>query len=200
MSVSPSHWAPARQGSYVQISNKFSRARHVKCDEAKPSCSNCISTGRKCDGYESARASCLQQALLIHERVRLCTRKTSPLNDSPVSLTLTLGLPSNEQSNRFFHSFLHGCVPSLTEAMGSEFWQRGILRVAYSPVVQHAAIAFGAVYEQRIAHQNHDVGPTPSSNGQQIELLSSIHCGTAIQILRRQIQKCHRARQDLRRS
>ncbi|KAH7309869.1 hypothetical protein B0I35DRAFT_398048 [Stachybotrys elegans] len=29
------------------------RIRRVKCDEAKPSCNKCLSTGRVCDGYES---------------------------------------------------------------------------------------------------------------------------------------------------
>ena len=189
--------APCTTRESFSESNKCSRARHVKCDELKPSCFICTSTGRKCDGYESAGASGLQQALLLHERIRSCTSKTSPLNDSPVSLALTLGLPSNEQSNRFFHSFLHGCVPSLTEVMDSEFWQRGILRASSSPVIQHAAIAFGAVYEQRIAHQNHAVGPTTSSIGQQIEILSSIRYENAIRILRRQIAELSQAPEGL---
>lgn len=30
-----------------------SRIRKVKCDEAKPSCQKCVSTGRACDGYDS---------------------------------------------------------------------------------------------------------------------------------------------------
>lgn len=30
------------------------RIRRIKCDEAKPSCQRCTSTGRKCDGYTSA--------------------------------------------------------------------------------------------------------------------------------------------------
>lgn len=29
------------------------RIRKVKCDEAKPSCTKCISTGRTCDGYST---------------------------------------------------------------------------------------------------------------------------------------------------
>ncbi|KAL2807765.1 hypothetical protein BJX63DRAFT_60948 [Aspergillus granulosus] len=29
------------------------KIRRVKCDEGKPSCSRCVSTGRKCDGYAS---------------------------------------------------------------------------------------------------------------------------------------------------
>ncbi|KAF2167517.1 hypothetical protein M409DRAFT_66055 [Zasmidium cellare ATCC 36951] len=29
------------------------KIRRIKCDESKPSCNKCVSTGRKCDGYES---------------------------------------------------------------------------------------------------------------------------------------------------
>lgn len=151
----------------------------MKCDERNPTCLNCTSTGRKCDGYESARAPSHQQAL--------CSSKTSPWNDSQVSLALTLGLPSNEQSNRFFHSFLHGCVPSLTEAMDSAFWQRGILRASSSLAVQHAAIAFGAVYEQRIARQNHHRSIASDPYDKRLEFLSSLRYETAIQLLRNRI-------------
>jgi hypothetical protein len=27
------------------------RIRHIRCDEARPACANCLSTGRKCDGF-----------------------------------------------------------------------------------------------------------------------------------------------------
>ncbi|KAK4500857.1 hypothetical protein PRZ48_009049 [Zasmidium cellare] len=51
---------------YLQVSDTFPnpwrnehlclrilRIRRVKCDETKPNCNKCVSTGRKCDGYES---------------------------------------------------------------------------------------------------------------------------------------------------
>lgn len=36
---------------------KFATVRRVKCDEARPSCLRCASTGRKCDGYASLAAA-----------------------------------------------------------------------------------------------------------------------------------------------
>jgi hypothetical protein len=169
--------------------NPCSRARHVKCDERRPSCLNCTTTGRKCDGYNSDRATSHEQALSALGFARLCTKKTSPWNDSQVTLARTLGLPSNEQSNSFFHSFLHGCVPSLTEAMDSEFWQKSIQRASSSPAVQHAAIALGAVYEQRVARQNHHGSLASSTNDKRLELLSSLRYASAIQILRHRISE-----------
>src|SRR6266849_4477675 len=87
---------PCVRGELCSEANKCPRARHVKCDERRPSCLNCTSTGRKCDGYECARAPSHQEALSSVELARLCTSKTSPWNDSQVALAPTLGLPSNE--------------------------------------------------------------------------------------------------------
>ncbi|KAE9377443.1 hypothetical protein N431DRAFT_500300 [Stipitochalara longipes BDJ] len=156
------------------------RARHVKCDEQKPSCLNCTSTGRKCDGYHRTGTSNLPQALSLLAFARSCASKTSLWEDSQISLAPTLGLPSNEQSNHFFHSFIQDCVPSLTEVMDSGFWQRSILRASSSPAVQHAAIAFGALYQQRMACQNHSLSQT----SKKLELISCLRYAGAIQTLR----------------
>lgn len=165
----------------------------MKCDEQRPSCLNCTSTGRKCDGYECPRAPSHQHALLPLGIARLYTNKTSPWNDSQIALAPTLGLPSNEQSNRFFHSFLHGCVPSLTESMDSGFWQKAIQRASSSSAVQHAAIAFGAVYEHRVAHQNHHGSDASSPDNKALELASSLRYATAIQTLRHRIAESSKA-------
>jgi hypothetical protein len=118
----------------------------------------------------------------------------SPWSDSQVALAPTLGLSANEQSNRFFHSFLHDCVPVLTETMDSEFWRRGILRASSSPAVQHAAIAFGAVYEQRVAN---DGRLASSPNGKRLGLLSSSCYANAIRILRHCVAESSQAPEKL---
>lgn len=38
-------------------SNLPYRIRRVKCDETKPECRRCTTTGRKCDGYTSLSSS-----------------------------------------------------------------------------------------------------------------------------------------------
>src|SRR3569833_880855 len=37
----------------ILTSRHYARIRKVKCDETKPFCHRCVSTGRACDGYES---------------------------------------------------------------------------------------------------------------------------------------------------
>ena len=152
----------------------------MKCDEQKPSCLNCTSTGRKCDGYYSIESPDRPQALSLVTLTQPWSDKTSPWNDCKIALAPTLGLPSNEQNNRLFYSFLRDCVPSLTEAMDSGFWQRSILRASSSAAVQHAAIAFAAVYEQKMACQN----AVASQDDKKLQLNSSLRYAVAIRTLR----------------
>ncbi|KAL8937764.1 MAG: hypothetical protein Q9216_004260 [Gyalolechia sp. 2 TL-2023] len=43
--------APRAGGYHVKTGCITCKIRHVKCDETRPECNKCISTGRKCDGY-----------------------------------------------------------------------------------------------------------------------------------------------------
>lgn len=159
----------------------------MKCDQQRPSCFSCTSTGRNCDGYEGFRASVNHQAISPLEISHLRTRKASPWNDFQLTLAHTFGFPSDEQSSRLFHIFLHSCVPFLTEALDSNFWQCGILKESSAPAVQHAAIALGAVYEQRVTSQNQRSSLGSITHNKKLELLSTVRCTTAIQVLRHRI-------------
>lgn len=46
--------APRAGGSHVKTGCITCKVRHVKCDETRPECNKCISTGRKCDGYRTS--------------------------------------------------------------------------------------------------------------------------------------------------
>lgn len=102
--------------------------RRIKCDEAKPHCRRCTSTGRKCDGYGSP---------VYDHRVRL------PLNLPPV-----LKLSGSERENRCFQFFYERTVPSLAGYCGSEFWSRFVLQVSqHEKSIWHALIALGSLHE-----------------------------------------------------
>ncbi|KAK0120067.1 hypothetical protein ONS95_011480 [Cadophora gregata] len=49
--------------SKVKTGCKTCRIRKIKCDEIKPSCQRCTTTGRTCDGYESAFKSWEAQSI-----------------------------------------------------------------------------------------------------------------------------------------
>ncbi|KAI4099250.1 MAG: hypothetical protein L6R37_006052 [Teloschistes peruensis] len=44
--------APRARGYHVKTGCITCKIRHVKCDEGKPECQKCLSTGRQCDGYQ----------------------------------------------------------------------------------------------------------------------------------------------------
>jgi hypothetical protein len=105
-----------------------------------------------------------------------------------VTLAPTLGVPSNEQSRRLYHSFLYEVVPSLCESLDSAFWQTEILRNSASrPAVQHAAIALGALYEQHLARQNDTSQSASKTHDAKLELMSSLWYTAAIKSLRNRI-------------
>src|SRR4051812_11104588 len=98
------------------------RIRHVKCDERTPDCFNCVSTGRKCDGYKPSATSAQQTISTARNRQR-DSETISPWNDLQVIAAPILGLPSSGQSRRMYHSFVHSVVPSLAESLEAEFWR-----------------------------------------------------------------------------
>jgi len=65
------------------------RIRRVKCDEAKPSCQRCTSTGRKCDGYNRVEAAQQANAVVL----------VSP--QYPFTSSHGLDLASNEEAEAF---------------------------------------------------------------------------------------------------
>ncbi|GKZ74096.1 hypothetical protein AnigIFM50267_011337 [Aspergillus niger] len=100
------------------------RIRHIKCDETKPSCQRCTSTGRKCDGYQDPRA-------------KQITRRKSK-TAQPDGL---LQMPSA-------WSFI-GVVtaPTLTGYFNSGFWSYTLPQISYSyPALWHAITALASLH------------------------------------------------------
>ncbi|KAI4721931.1 hypothetical protein E4T48_01816 [Aureobasidium sp. EXF-10727] len=83
------------------------RIRRIKCDEARPSCQKCSSTGRKCDGYVASPAS-------------------SPHHNRDLSLNVYK--PGEESSAIEF--FLRVSIPQFAGNSPSEFWNRHVLQLA----------------------------------------------------------------------
>ncbi len=107
------------------------KIRRIKCDETKPECNRCTSTGRKCDGY------------VIKPRKKRSDCQS--LNKVP-SLTTDIG-PVELRSLGFFH---HKTAPSLSSYFDAEFWTRLVFQMSYvEPSVRHAMIALGALHEER---------------------------------------------------
>lgn len=107
--------------------------RHVKCDEARPSCQGCVSTGRKCEGYAGGLNSGNKELVFM------------PPNTVSRSLSHTRNLLSQRESqylNHFRPVFAHGMSGFVT----SSLWDKLVLQAVHEePAVCHAAIAFSAL-------------------------------------------------------
>ncbi|KAI2469846.1 hypothetical protein F4781DRAFT_201995 [Annulohypoxylon bovei var. microspora] len=152
------------------------KIRRVKCDETKPACTRCTSTGRKCDGYGGAAPprpkksptapSSSQLAdplapnnfpsdpylakrheLARHSFAAACRGSTSLRILRP----LAADIEGTEQERLFFHQFRRAAEAGLAmhaSSLGAGFWRRLVPLVGQSdPAVRHALIALGAAHQ-----------------------------------------------------
>ncbi|KAI1615614.1 hypothetical protein EDD36DRAFT_417109 [Exophiala viscosa] len=88
------------------------KKRKIKCDESKPSCQKCSSTGRKCDGYAPTLATGLAGFLLMLRNP---------------------GVPEFEaQAQQALQYFCEVSGPVLTNFGSARFWNRLVLQACHS--------------------------------------------------------------------
>lgn len=102
--------------------------RRVKCDESKPTCDRCTSTGRKCDGYLSEdhpKATCQD-----------LSARPSPFANA------------SAHEFRAFQFFHEQTRHQLSGFHDCELWDMLVLQVAQEDVaVRHALVAFSTLHE-----------------------------------------------------
>ncbi|KAL4789550.1 hypothetical protein BDV19DRAFT_23783 [Aspergillus venezuelensis] len=104
------------------------KIRRVKCDEAKPDCRRCTSTGRKCDGFVQPREG-------TPEKLPISRLRPSP---TPISVQEARGLEF------FFHNTSHQFAGLLER----DFWRRSVLQLSLSEhSIRQALAALGALHE-----------------------------------------------------
>lgn len=100
----------------------------MKCEETKPFCKKCTSTGRKCDGYLAIPSSSSKSFLAL-----------------PISETQFVG---NDLERRSFDFFCQRTVVDLAGLFDPTFWTRVVLQTTHhEPAIKHAVIALGALHE-----------------------------------------------------
>ena len=103
----------------------------MKCDEAKPSCVRCTSTGRKCDGY------------------RVDSAAQSGQQRSSLSL-ITSAVPdlSTDRERRAFDYYCQRSARVLTGTVDNGFWSSMVPRLSLKePIVRHAVLALSSLHE-----------------------------------------------------
>jgi hypothetical protein len=151
--------------------------RRVKCDEAKPCCYACISTGRKCDGY----------GLNIEAPPHLSVAFVGALNQAP-----SIEFPGTEKESWSLYFFRQQTAPQLSGFFRSGFWETRLLQVAHhEPSVRHAVLALGFLHA-KIQRDNNFIIEN-RTNGWTDDLPLK-HYGQAVNILLQPLsQKGHQA-------
>ncbi|PQE29647.1 C6 zinc finger domain protein [Rutstroemia sp. NJR-2017a BBW] len=120
-------------GTPVRTGCRTCKIRRVKCDEDKPFCKKCTSTGRSCDGYE-----------ILADLKKKTLAKKSP----SISLELAYIVvedPMEQQMLDFFRTFT---APELSGNFAVEFWEKRILQAAtIEPSIRHITLALGAIHK-----------------------------------------------------
>ncbi|KAK1513796.1 C6 zinc finger domain-containing protein [Colletotrichum abscissum] len=148
--------------------NKYSvlRARHVKCDEAKPFCKRCSKDKHKCDGYPtslpskrpSPASSCSTRSIPPSRRRFInSVMQLSPPVDWDVSGTTLERL--------MFHHVNRCTVPDFGTATPlAKLWSNYILPLGYySDSVKHAIIALGVAHRGFLENPYFDEQPSESA-------------------------------------
>ncbi|KAF4439597.1 Transcriptional regulatory moc3 [Fusarium acutatum] len=124
------------------------RIRRVKCDQGKPVCMRCTSTGRTCDGYTPPPPSSSHSS----------STSTSPSPQFSDSLNaaadLKLILPrQSPEEVRSYRFFLEVTAPSLAGAFYADFWLTEVPRVCMSDAaIWHAVVSLGSAHEDFAEH------------------------------------------------
>lgn len=104
----------------------------MKCDEKKPHCHRCKSTGRKCDWTSHVKP-------------------TPILETAKVSFPIKQ-FPGTSEENNHFQFFCTKTRIQLSGLFGSTFWSQHVLQVCVSqPAIWHAAVAVASLQQERNA-------------------------------------------------
>ena len=130
----------------------------MKCDETKPHCQRCTTTGRTCDGYDS-------NFVPVRAVVPVRTPSTSPSSSASsgddfncVPETRSFSAPSfllpllrleSDEERISLQFYVRNAGPALARSSNSAFWQNQLLQAAHQHAsIQHCIIALGAMYRR----------------------------------------------------
>ncbi|TGO63653.1 hypothetical protein BOTNAR_0097g00240 [Botryotinia narcissicola] len=132
--------------------------RRVKCDEGRPSCQRCVSTGRKCDGYAEESSDSPANSNSDYNDYETSTA----LIQSPSSSVIL----TSDREREAFHFFVKMTAPMMGGFGKESCWSEMIPKAAHhEPSIRHAVIALGALH-----HSKERSSRSTSSN----KLLSSV--------------------------
>ncbi|THY15800.1 hypothetical protein D6D02_03043 [Aureobasidium pullulans] len=163
---------------YSKTACRTCKIRRVKCDEGRPDCRNCVSTGRTCDGYHSG----------VPSREMASQRPLLPASASPPTIVTISRLPSSStfsttlEDHNSFQFFIQHIVAGLKLISPTHEWITLSLQLAVTePAVYFAIAACGSVANIRLAKNYHCYFAPPSPVKQKINLRQYCKATAALQ-------------------
>ncbi|KAH7227240.1 hypothetical protein B0J15DRAFT_473365 [Fusarium solani] len=149
------------------------RIRRVKCDEGRPACRRCVSTGRTCDGYGIWDNH--------QSRPPLPTGGgNSPLARPIVPISLATASDHERAGFEWFMAYTSTKMPGVFE---SKFWNSLVLQASWSePAILQAVLALGAAH-RRVILSSDDSGTQLSGCPDRQERALLQHYSRAISLL-----------------
>ncbi|KAL8885390.1 MAG: hypothetical protein Q9215_006751 [Flavoplaca cf. flavocitrina] len=121
------------------------RLRHIKCDEEKPECRKCTSTGRKCDGYISGTTSSARSSLDAEKTDRaVVTQRPTDSFSLPIAIG---GWTGSMDELRGFDYFRLQTSQDLAYSLSASLQELVLQNSHRHEAIKHAVIALGALGE-----------------------------------------------------
>ncbi|KAJ5383756.1 hypothetical protein N7517_001667 [Penicillium concentricum] len=143
------------------------RTRKVPCDEVRPACTQCVSTGRRCDSYATTPAIELSKSQ--NPPIWALQAVASPIPPLP---------DKNRKELRSFRFFVDVTAPTLGDAFNAIFWKAEIPRACYlDGAIWHAIISLASAHESAVSTIPAGMSTTPDN------LHTLMHYNLAVQNL-----------------
>ncbi|KAJ4164860.1 hypothetical protein LMH87_006515 [Akanthomyces muscarius] len=116
------------------------RRRRIKCDEGKPSCKKCSSSGRDCE-YPP-----ISFRFAVNKSIEAMPVQHKPLHIQPKLSIAPHGIRVSRQESHIFDLFRLRTVHQVGGSFNHAFWAGDVLRAArVYPAVWHACLSFAAL-------------------------------------------------------
>ncbi|KAM0191268.1 hypothetical protein ACHAPA_007506 [Fusarium lateritium] len=140
----------SRKGrSKVKSGCKTCKLRKVKCDEGRPACQRCLSTGRVCDGYGIWGGG--SQVLQAQAKKLPVSPRPAPA-PAPASGPTTFIVSLNANEKLYFDWFKCRTSAKISATFSSGFWTTLVFQACSSePAVLHALLALSSAHKKGVA-------------------------------------------------
>jgi hypothetical protein len=135
-----------------------SRIHRIKCDETKPECNRCTSTGRKCEGYPVSTSSRGNNRSPPAPNTEHAGKTQCSLS----LYSLSSETPGDEAERRSFYYLRERAIYDISGYFESEFWDRLVLQISHTePTVRHALLALSSLCE---TYESENINQDPTND------------------------------------